>query len=115
VLKICTADLEDTVSRTASYYTEVIDMDVNYWKHIAKVYSIGDYGQNSLTLWYSNDPTYTNFVQCTTKNPSAEGYQNTIEWSNVTRFRRGSFRIDMTGIGPAHHRAFDIVYNMGTA
>jgi hypothetical protein len=113
VLKLCTADLEDTISRTGSYYTEVVDMDTNYWKHIAKVHAIGDYGTCSLTLWYSNEPTYNNFVQCTTKYPQTEGYQNAVFWDNVTRFRRGTFRIDMTGVGPAHHRGFDIVYNMG--
>ena len=89
-------------------------MDTSYWKHIAKVIAVGDYGNRNLTLWYSNDPTYQTFNKTTTKSPIGDGYQNAVWWDNVTRFRRGSLRIDMTGVGPCHHRGFDIMYNMGS-
>jgi len=113
IINFCTTDIEDTISNTATYYSEVIDMETHYWKHLSKVTAIGDYGNRSLTLWYSRDPTYTTFTQCNTKSPLNDGYQNAVWWDNVTRFRRGALRIDMTGIGPAKHKAFDIVYNMG--
>jgi hypothetical protein len=114
VINFLSTDLEGLVSNTGSYYTEVLDMDTSYWKHIAKVMAVGDYGNRNLTLWYSNDPTYTTFVQTTTKSPLNDGYKNSVWWDNVTRFRRGSLRIDMTGAGPCHHRGFDIMYNMGS-
>lgn len=114
VINFITTDLEGTVSNTGSYYTEVLDMDTSYWKHIAKVMTVGDYGQRQLTLWYSNDPTYTTFTTTTTKSPLTDGYKNSVWWDNVTRFRRGSLRLDMTGAGPCHHRGFDIMYNMGS-
>jgi len=108
-----TSDLESTISNTAHYYTEVFDLGNNYWKHISKVHAIGDYGNNTVTLNYNDDPTYDNFNTCTTINPGTDGYQNSIAWNNVTRFRRGAFRLDFTGIGPSHHRAIDIIYNLG--
>lgn len=114
VINFITTDLEGVVSNTGSYYTEVLDMDTSYWKHIAKVIAVGDYGNRNLTLWYSNDPTYQTFKTTTTKSPLGDGYQNAVWWDNVTRFRRGSLRIDMTGVGPCHHRGFDIMYNMGS-
>ena len=113
-ISINSNDFESTISNTASYFTEVIDMDTNHWKHISKLHSIGDYGTNVLTLWYSNDPTFNTFTQTTTKYPQLDGYQNAIWWDNVTRFRRGSFRLDMTGLGDGRHKAFDIEYNIGS-
>ena len=114
-ISICTTDVEGAVPTTASYFSEIIDLETSYWKHLARVYAVGDYGNRTLTLSYSNDPTYTTFVVTTTKSPLGDGYQNAVWWDNVTRFRRGSLKIDMSGIGPCHHKAFDIMYNMGTA
>jgi hypothetical protein len=114
MVTVNTSDVETTLPITATYYSEVIDMDTSYWKHISKVMAVGDYGNRTLTLWYSRDPTYTTFTQCgPAKFPLGDGYQNAVWWDNVTRFRRGAFRIDMTGIGNCHHKAFDVVYNMG--
>ncbi len=113
-LVVNTTDLEQTISVTSTYYTEVIDFGSPYWKHLGRVMAVGDYGPNSLTLWYGNDPTYTTFVQCTTKSPSANGFQNMTWWDNVTYFHRGTLRIDISGVGPAIHRGFDVEYDIGT-
>lgn len=117
VITIGSTDLEGTVATwpTAQYYSEVVDFDTNYWKHVSKVHAIGDYGSRTLTLNYCNDPTYTSYTACTSITPSTIGYNNSIQWNNVTRFRRGSFRLDMAGTGPCHHRGIDVVYNLGSS
>ena len=113
ILNFYTTDIEATVNNSCSYYTQIVDMDNAMRKHIAKVYAVGDYGQNAVTLNYSNDQTYTTFQACSTITPAADGYWEPLQWPNVTNFRRGSFRLDITGVGPAKHRALDIVYNQG--
>jgi len=109
------SDLESTISNSATYTSEVIDFGVNYWKHVARVDAVGDYGANTLTLSYYNNPAYVNAVTCTTKSPSADGYQNAVYWSNVIRARRFALALTMTGIGNAEHRAFDVQYNIGVS
>ena len=115
-VEIRTADTDGAVSLTATYTSEVIDLGINFWKHIARVDAVGIYGNNTLTLKYFPNASYTNKVACTpTQTPSTFGDFNNISWYNLGRYRRFALQIEMAGAGPAFHEAFDITYNVGAA
>ena len=115
-VEIMSPDQENTISNSATYYSEVVDLGINYWKHIARVDAIGDYGNTSLTLSYSPNGNYTGYVQCSpVQTPASIGFFNNISWYNLGRYRRFTFKITMAGAGPALHDAFDITYNVGAA
>ena len=97
---------------TASYYTEIIDMDSVYWKQFAKVWAVGDYGNRTLLLNYCSNESYYPFYP-TKSQTQTRGAP--VQWNNIMRCHRGSLRLDMSGGGPCHHRALEIEYNMGAS
>lgn len=115
-VEIRTSDSTWTNSLTAYYTSEVIDFGINFWKHIARVDVIGDYGVNSITLKYYPSASYTTAVTCSpVQSPSTNGNFNNVSWYNLGRYRRFALQLEMAGAGPALHEAFEVTYNVGAA
>jgi len=107
------ADSQWTTSNTATVWTDVIDMDVDRWKHVYKISAVGDYRGNTLTLSYCNNPTYDAFTTMTpTKVQSTLGARNQLTWTNAGQFRQFALKLDMAGAYPAKHTGFEIAYNL---
>lgn len=101
---------------TSTIYTEVIDFDVNRYKHLARVDAIGDYKTNDLTLSINPTPNYVEtFTSCGSQNASTIGYGNNISWYNLGSPRRFILKFEMSGSSVGIHRGFDIEYNIGAA
>jgi hypothetical protein len=116
-VSVLTPNYARDVSITSKLYTEVFDLGINRYKHIARMDAIGDYGDNTLSLAYNPSPNYQEtYVNCTPDVvPSTIGYENNISWYNLGAYRRMSFKFTMAGIGPGIHEAFDIEYNLGVS
>jgi hypothetical protein len=100
-------------SNTAYIWTDVIDMDVSRWKHIYKVTTVGDYGDNVLTLSYCNNRTYNTWTTLTpTYTQSTIGPENDITWTNLGQFREFSLRMQITGADGMAHLGYEISYNL---
>ena len=109
----CYPDKDWGTSNTAYIWTDVIDMDVNRWKHVYKVSAVGNYGANVLTLSFCNNKTYNSYTTLTpTFTQSTLGAENDITWTNLGQFRDFSLRLQMTGAAPATHTGFEIAYNL---
>lgn len=106
-------DKDGATSITATLWTDVIDMDVNRWKHVYKVSAVGDYGNNVLTLSYCNNQTYNSWTTLTpTKVQSTLGAKDDLTWTNLGQFRQFSLRMQMVGSDPASHTGFELAYNL---
>lgn len=112
-----TPDLEHTQSVTSTIYTEVVDFGINYWKHIARVDAIGDFGDNTVTLYYNGTPNYEDgYTACSpVKAIGTQGYGNNASWYNLGAYRRMSFKITIAGYKHAVYEGLDIEYNAGAA
>lgn len=101
----------------ADIYTEVIDMGNNHWKHLSRIDAIGDYNNNTLTLYYNKTPNYAQtYTACSpSRVPSTQGYETNVSWYNLGAYRRFSLRLKMVGTGGAFHEGFEIESNMGAA
>jgi hypothetical protein len=109
----CYPDKDWATSTTAYIWTDVIDMDVNRWKHVYKISAVGNYGANVLTLSFCNNKTYNSYTTMTpTFTQSTLGAENDITWTNPGQFRDFSLRLQMTGAAPATHTGFEIAYNL---
>lgn len=106
-----------TVSVQADYYSEVVDLGINYYKHIARVDAVGDFGNNTLTLAFNGTPNYSQpYTVCSpTRTPSSFGFGRNASWYNLGGHRRLSFKITMSGAGPGIFEGFDVEYNAGAA
>lgn len=104
-----------SVTVSSDVYTEIIDLGINYYKHIARVDAVGDYGNNTLTLAYNGTPNYSqSYTSCTpTRTPSSAGYGYNASWYNLGAFRRFGLKLTMSGTNEAIHTGFDIEYNAG--
>jgi hypothetical protein len=116
-ITVKTFNFDKDISITSVVYTDVFDLGINRYKHIARMDAIGDYGDNTLSLAYNPSPNYQEtYVNCTPDVvPSTIGYENNISWYNLGAYRRMSFKFTMAGIGPGIHEAFDIEYNLGVS
>jgi len=109
----CYPDKDWATSNTAYVYTDVIDMDVNRYKHVYKVDAVGDYGANVLTLSFCNNQTYNSWTTLTpTVTQSTLGAENDVSWTNLGQFRQFSLRLAMVGAAPAVHTGFEVAYNL---
>lgn len=110
------ADQAHATSCTAYFYTGVEDLGTNRWKHIARMDAIGDYGNNVLTLSYNFTPNYDQtYTSAGSVTPSTIGYGSNISWYNLGAYRRGSFKLSMTGTDNAIHQAFEMEANVGVS
>lgn len=102
---------------TSTIYSEVMDFGISFYKHIAEVTAIGDYGLNTLTLSFNKTADYTQpYTTCTpTRTPSVDGYEYPSSWYNLGGMVRFSFKLEIAGVGPALHDGLDITYNVGTS
>lgn len=114
-VSLVTVDLENTTALSATYISGVIDMGINYWKHLARVDAVGDYGQNIVTLSVFPNPRYLNPIVCSPERTQGGSAEQPMSWFNVGRFRRFAFQITISGVGPAYHEGVDITYNAGAA
>ena len=105
-----------STSVTGTYITDVMDFDENNEKHVDYIDCIGDFGNNTVTLSWTNDPTYqaSNWVQATTQTQSVNGPKNTIRWHNPGPFRTIALRYDFTGTSNIVYKGTEISFNMGT-
>jgi hypothetical protein len=101
---------------TGTIITDVMDFDENAWKHVDYIDCIGDFGNNTVTLSWTNDPTYqsANWVQATTQNQSVNGPKNVLRWHNPGPFRQMALRYDFTGTSNIVYKGSEISFNMGT-
>lgn len=111
------ADLSFATSVTSQYRTDVIDMGINRWKHLARIDAIGDFSTNTLTLTCNPTPNYgqASFTATPIQAANTIGYGNNISWYNLGAFRRFNFQIEMTGTNLGIFEAFDVEYNIGVA
>jgi hypothetical protein len=114
VLLYYVPDQDHTQSVTAQITTPVLDLGINYYKHIARVDAIGDFGQNNtLTLKYRPSAVYeTDLVTCSpNRTPGNNDYN--ASWYNLGAFRRFSMELTIAGYDHAVFEGFDIEYNVG--
>ena len=104
-----------TTSVQAELYTEVVDFGINFYKHIARVDAVGDFGNNVLSLLYNPTPKYDQpYVQCLpNRTPSTTGFGYNASWYNLGGHRRFSLKLVMTGTQTAMVTGFDVTYNVG--
>lgn len=109
--------IDTSPSLQADMYTEVVDFGIDYYKHLARIDAVGDYGDNTLTLYVNQTPNYgqTYTSALPTRQPSAIGYGRNASWYNIGAVRRFSMQLKMVGTTPAFHKGFDIEYNVGAA
>lgn len=114
---VYTFDRARATSVTSTVYTEVIDFGINYYKHIARIDAVGDYGTNVCTLSYNGTPNYDQtYTACTpSRQASVDGYGQNMSWYNLGAYRRLSLKFSMVGTGGALHSGFDVEYNAGAA
>jgi hypothetical protein len=103
-------------SVTGTYITDVMDFDENNEKHVDYIDCIGDFGNNSVTLSWTNDPTYqtSSWQQASTQTQSTNGPKYAIRWHNPGPFRTIALRYDFTGTSNVVYKGTEISFNMGT-
>jgi hypothetical protein len=101
-------------TRTAEMYTDMIDFDVNNWKHIAYVDAIGDYGDNTVELFYTRNPDYSSWRSLGVKNTTSPSNDQAMRWYNPGQARRFAFRKRFIGNTDIAHRGLDVTFNIRT-
>jgi hypothetical protein len=103
-------------STTGTIITDVMDFEENLEKHVDYIDCVGDFGNNTITLSWTNDPTYqsANWVTATTKNQSTAGPKNVVRWHNPGPFRQMALRYDFTGTSNIVYKGTEVSFNMGT-
>ena len=116
-IKLYSPGFNTPASIQSDLYTEVVDLGINFYKHIARVDAVGDYGNNVLTLYYNGTPNYgQSYIECSpSRTPSTAGYGNNASWYNLGAYRRISYRLKMVGTDHAFHTGLDMEYNAGAA
>lgn len=101
-------------TRVAEMYTDVIDFDVNNWKHLAYVDAIGDYGDNSVELFFTKNPDYSNWRSLGKKFTTSPETDQAMRWYNPGQARRFAFRKRFIGTSDIAHRGLDVTFNIRT-
>jgi hypothetical protein len=92
----------------------MIDFDVNNWKHLAYIDAIGDYGNNTVELFYTRNPDYASWRSLGVKNTTTPENTQAMRWYNLGQARRFAFRKRFIGSSDIAHRGLDVTFNIRT-
>lgn len=104
----------ETVVPYARYITDILDLDSNNFKHIKQVYTVGDYGNNTITLKWTKTPDYSVWNTLDSKTQSLTDYGELPVWRNLCHARRFGFMIDWSGNSNITHEDIEVSYNIKT-
>lgn len=109
-----TKDYNSIYSSTAEVVFDIQDFGVNYWKHIKYVDAVGDFGDNTVSLAWTDKANYSNWSNYISRTQSSLGYQNAIRWHNLGRHRTSAYRIKFVGASNIMLEHLEVAYNLGT-
>lgn len=100
----------------ASYITDNIDFDSNNQKHIKWVDVCGWFGNNSVSLFYSNSlqNNPSPYISCGAKYQNSITSKNPLRWRNLGRTRGQKYSVYFSGTNDIKYKGLEIAVNQGT-
>lgn len=108
-----TKDYNPSQQSIAELVFDIQDFGSNNWKHIKYVDAVGDFGDNVVSLSWTDKSNYSNWSNYVAKTQSTLGYQNAIRWHNLGRHRNSAYRIKFAGGSNIMLDHLEVAYNLG--
>ena len=107
-------DYNSSYSTLSEMVFDSTDFGTNNWKHIKAVDTLGDFGNNTVSLSWTPNVDYSNWSSYVSKQQSTLGYKNALRWPNLGRHRTSAFRVKFHGASNIKFSGLEVKYNLGS-